>query len=346
MSYNPWLYSYANPTNLTDPSGYDSQLCQDFSKITEGAYVGNLPAPIRFGVDFAIGSVVEPLAGAGCMVDSLHDHPQQTFNAVSQSFIQIGAPDAVDRFVESRYLSAWGKHPGLVLGRLGLDATAAYGMAETASSLSRLPSLGLGGSPNPRLVIANIEAQAIPGEPCPLEALYAVGGGEASLDGEVGIIVRPRGTLGEGDAGHFVVYTKIGDDIQVRGFWPQKEGLPSDPKELFDVLFNSNRPGEVRNDAKMLKQTGISGVVQASRPATLEEVQQLRALLGEEGPRDNFYSFNPDNFENTYNCVTWGCNQFNQVFDPDIGPIRQGRVKIVVDVIKNLPAPWQVVVGK
>lgn len=57
----------------------------------------------------------------------------------------------------------------------------------------------------------------------------------------VGILVRPRYTNGADDAGHFAVYTDIGGDIQVRGFWPQNEPLAGlSHEELVDTLFNTS----------------------------------------------------------------------------------------------------------
>jgi hypothetical protein len=145
--------------------------------------------------------------------------------------------------------------------------------------------------------------------------------------------------------GHFAVYTKIGDDIEVRGFWPRAEGLPNDPEELFKLLTKNPWPGRVQNDLGILDDIGIEGVAHASRSTTLEEAQKLRSLLGESGARDVHYSLNPDDFENAFNCVTWGCKQVNDTFGPSIESVRQGRVSKIFDVITNLPSPWKVVIG-
>lgn len=160
---------------------------------------------------------------------------------------------------------------------------------------------------------------------------------------KTGIVVRPRGTLGPDDAGHFAVYTDIDGDIQVRGFWPQEEGLPQEG--LFDYLFNNRHPGEVRDDLAIISHTDMDGVVHASRTVPLEEAQKLRTLLGEPGSRNSYYSFNPDNFDETYNCVTWGCSQINRVYESEIPSIRQGRIKLALPTISNLPSPWSISIG-
>jgi RHS repeat-associated protein len=153
---------------------------------------------------------------------------------------------------------------------------------------------------------------------------------------EIGVIGRLRGTLGEGDFGHMAAYTKIGDDIQVRGFYPQRE--------YYSVnLFENAVPGQVVDDKKMLGQIGIPGVVKGSRTVPIETAQRLRAALGEPGPSDYFYSFNPDNFANTYNCVTWACSMVNQVLPSSPLPVvRQGRIKLAVPALMQLPSPWRV----
>ena len=94
----------------------------------------------------------------------------------------------------------------------------------------------------------------------------------------------------------------------------------------------------------MLKDIDQPGVIHAQRSVSLVEAQQLRDLLGEEGTRMINYSFNPDNFPNTFNCVTWGCTQLNQFLE-HIPISRQGRVKLILDTIKNLPEPWHITIG-
>jgi len=163
-------------------------------------------------------------------------------------------------------------------------------------------------------------------------------------EAQVGIIVRPRGTLGLDDAGHFAVYTDIGGDMQVRGYWPQERALPND--DVFDFLFKNRVPGEVRNDINILQHIDLPQVVHARRVVTLEQAQELRSLLGDPGSRSSYYSFNPDNFSETFNCVTWGCSQFNQALTPAIPSPRQGRIRLALPLIDDLQPPWMVTVGK
>ncbi len=54
------------------------------------------------------------------------------------------------------------------------------------------------------------------------EISVARAGGSANT-AEIGVIARLRRTLGADDNGHMTAYTRIGDDIQVRGFYPQEE---------------------------------------------------------------------------------------------------------------------------
>ncbi len=154
---------------------------------------------------------------------------------------------------------------------------------------------------------------------------------------EIGVIARLRGTLGTEDFGHMAVYTRIGDDVQVRGFYPQREFYPVN-------LFENAVPGTVRDDLEMLGQVGMPGVVQVSRDVPMETTRRLRATLGEPGPRPYRYSFNPDNFVDAYNCVTWACTMVNQVvpFSP-LPVVRQGRIKLAVPALLQLPPPWRVV---
>jgi hypothetical protein len=83
-------------------------------------------------------------------------------------------------------------------------------------------------------------------------------------------------------------------------------------------------------------------VVTAARPVSVAEAQRLRAALGEPGPRSSLYSWNPDDFPNTFNCSTWACRQINHVVEPGLEQVRQGRMKLTVPAVQSLPPPWRV----
>jgi len=156
---------------------------------------------------------------------------------------------------------------------------------------------------------------------------------------EIGVIAYPSKLFGPDDPGHIAVYTTIGDSTHVRGFYPQRDYVPRDDPNF---LFNHAVPGEVRDDYPMLDLIGKPGVVTASRPVPVAEAQRLRAALGEPGPRSSRYSWNPDNFPDTFNCSTWACRQINQVVEPGLEQVRQGRMKLTVPAVQSLPPPWRV----
>jgi RHS repeat-associated protein len=156
---------------------------------------------------------------------------------------------------------------------------------------------------------------------------------------EIGVIAYPSKLFGPDDPGHIAVYTTIGDSTHVRGFYPQRDYVPRDDPNF---LFNHAVPGEVRDDYPMLDLIGKPGVVTASRPVPVAEAQRLRAALGEPGPRSSRYSWNPDNFPDTFNCSTWACWQINQVVEPGLEQVRQGRMKLTVPAVQSLPPPWRV----
>jgi len=156
---------------------------------------------------------------------------------------------------------------------------------------------------------------------------------------EIGVIAYPSKLFGPDDPGHIAVYTTIGDSTHVRGFYPQRGYVPRDDPNF---LFNHAVPGEVRDDYPMLRLIGKPGVVTAARNVSVAEAQRLRAALGEPGPRSSLYSWNPDDFPNTFNCSTWACRQINHVVEPGLEQVRQGRMKLTVPEVQSLPPPWRV----
>lgn len=154
---------------------------------------------------------------------------------------------------------------------------------------------------------------------------------------EIALKLTPSRVVSASDPGHVsVVYLDGADELTFRGFRFNVTDLPAefqDAARWREYLFEHCVPGYVVDDIlhkrrfaehKALFRCGKWPVADA---AALEALRELPVPS-----RQGFYSFNPDDFENCNNCVTWACSIVQGVAGAVVVERpSQGRIKLLAE---------------
>jgi len=144
--------------------------------------------------------------------------------------------------------------------------------------------------------------------------------------------------------GHMVVGTEPDSDGSV----PPKSryfGYRFDPTELpeeyqppakwREYLFANAVPGHIIDETAYIYRERVLGRDYYTKRSAGD--YELSTIVPPEHKWRSFarYSFNPDDFPDAaqpcYNCVTWGTEIANQVVAAFLNPVRQGRVKEIIE---------------
>jgi hypothetical protein len=113
------------------------------------------------------------------------------------------------------------------------------------------------------------------------------------------------------------------------------------PERWRDYLFDHAVPGQIVSESayvqRLLERTPAPGYLRKATQTT----SSLDAVLP---PKDEWrphgwYSFNPDGphpgLSPCYNCVKWAIETANRLVPGFLVPVRQGRIKLIVDQLKG-----------
>lgn len=153
---------------------------------------------------------------------------------------------------------------------------------------------------------------------------------------EFGMRVQPSRSLGESDPGHAVVtYIDRSGSLSCRGFRFNPSDLPEEFQESSrwrEYLFDHDVPGYVVNEITFLSNYLASPAAFVARDWPIVDYNAVELIRRLTVPRSHGrYSFNPDDFADCNNCVTWACRNVQDVAGADAIDIpRQGRIKLLL----------------
>ncbi len=146
------------------------------------------------------------------------------------------------------------------------------------------------------------------------------------------------------DPGHLVIghESPIEHALYV-GYRFDPADLPAefqDAEKWRDYLFRNSVPGHIVDETAYVRRilTLPSRTVYAKKAVC---TANLEVVLPASAHWYGFalYSFNPDNFTNQsvrcYNCVTWGTETANRLVADFLRPVRQGRVKLIIQQLES-----------
>ncbi len=157
---------------------------------------------------------------------------------------------------------------------------------------------------------------------------------------EVALKLTPSRVVFKDHPGHVsIAYLGDSGKLIFRGFRFYVTDLPAEyqPASRFrDYLFEHAVPGYVMDDVGDLRRFEQnrdqfrSGTWKVARAEEFEALKEMVVPA-----RVGNYSFNPDDFEDCNNCVTWACHTVHKITGETVVSIpRQGRIKLLA---KQLP---------
>ena len=157
---------------------------------------------------------------------------------------------------------------------------------------------------------------------------------------QVQVTLLPSRVVSPTDPGHMSI-SFHGPSIEPvhRGFRFRIGDLPKpfrSPHRFRDFLFEDRVPGYVFDEFEFhIKcQMYLADCLMRAWPVKSESaVDEICASVPR---REGWYSFNPDDFEDCHNCVTWAVSQINRVVSEVVlTRPRQGRIKEMVTILSN-----------
>lgn len=157
---------------------------------------------------------------------------------------------------------------------------------------------------------------------------------------EIGFALVPSRTLRDDHPGHMsVIFKAPNSGDEYRGFYPLLTDFPDDCRtgeRLRNHLFLNRVPGYIVDDfafADRIEQLP-EHVLKGS--FSILNRQVIDSLISSETRRSGWYSFNPDDFEECHNCVTWAVATINSAAGEErLRRPRQGRIKLMVEQIRS-----------
>jgi hypothetical protein len=160
------------------------------------------------------------------------------------------------------------------------------------------------------------------------------------------IYARPSGVT---DPGHMVVGQE-GTEVHHSyfGFRFDPADMPEEfrsPERWRDWLFDHTIPGLIEDETDRTVFALREGAYPLEKRAVCPTMILAHLPPQQEWRPHARYSFNPDDFHNEnnpcYNCVTWATRIANQLVPGVLNPVRQGRVRLIVEQLKARAAPQE-----
>jgi len=141
------------------------------------------------------------------------------------------------------------------------------------------------------------------------------------------------------EPGHMcLAWQKEKEAVEFRGYVFKVLDLPAEYQSVTkwrEYVFDHVVPGYVIVDEIMIEKhaCGDANLIARHWPANPWHIEEL-AEKAKPGPR-GVYSFNPDDHPGAHNCVTWVTEVVNQVLGVVLPKVRQGRIKLMTEVLKT-----------
>lgn len=157
--------------------------------------------------------------------------------------------------------------------------------------------------------------------------------------------VEPSGGT---NPGHMVIGQEPdGAEAEHFGFRFDPDDLPGEylpPERWRDYLFDHTVPGNIVDETAYVRLlTGTLGRVYYSKRVVCSVRIQTVIPPQEQWRPFARYSFNPDDFHSAespcYNCVTWAVEVGNRVSPGFLIPVRQGRIRLMVEQLRGPQPP-------
>ena len=149
---------------------------------------------------------------------------------------------------------------------------------------------------------------------------------------EVRAALLPSRVVSPSDPGHMSI-SFHGESIEPvhRGFRFRIGDLPKpfrSPNRFRDFLFDNRVPGYVFDEFEFHLTCQRFPADCLTRTWPVNSEQAVDAICSSAPRRESWYSFNPDDFDDCHNCVTWAVSQINEVVaKPVLTRPRQGVSK-------------------
>jgi hypothetical protein len=158
---------------------------------------------------------------------------------------------------------------------------------------------------------------------------------------EFGIRIRNSRTDHENDPGHMAVFWQINTKLTFRGYYFRITDLPPSKRncsEWRSFLLNATVPGYIENDTRLRDDYEHRPEMLIGRNWDVPEAKDVDRLEVTCRPRQaGQYTFNPDTFPGSNNCVTWAVDVTNGILGPVLQRPRQGRIKEIILQIQASP---------
>jgi hypothetical protein len=154
-----------------------------------------------------------------------------------------------------------------------------------------------------------------------------------------GVLLRPRGVRSDLDPGHMgVFFRSSGGEIGFRGYYFSPTDLPLDYQKASrwrEYLFEKKVPGYVVDDVRLRDDFEYRRESLVSKEWELADDQRPEMEHMVSPGQNGYYSFNPDDFDDCDNCVTWVVGIVNQFVSPGLRPVPQGRIKLMREQLES-----------
>ncbi len=161
---------------------------------------------------------------------------------------------------------------------------------------------------------------------------------------QIGFDILPPMVIDERHPGHMSVrFRHPSGEVAFRGFRFVLSDLPDDCESAESIrrfLLRHCVPGYVMDDIAFAKFYDLFRRSVMSGVFAIRDLTVMQSLYSSDVTQVRWYSFNPDDFPNCHNCVTWAVDTINRATRSAVLPRpRHGRVSEMLRLLKNLRSP-------
>ena len=133
---------------------------------------------------------------------------------------------------------------------------------------------------------------------------------------QIGCVLIPSRVFNNDHPGHMTVrFFHFQRELAYRGFYFDPSDLPDDcrsSRQFRQFLLANRIPGHIINDLLFAERCEAFGDHVLTHVVAIHAQNVIETISPSEARRSGWYSFNPDNFEDCHNCVTWAVDIINQ----------------------------------
>lgn len=157
---------------------------------------------------------------------------------------------------------------------------------------------------------------------------------------QIAAVLLPSKAVSPDDPGHMTIRFCIpSGSVEHRGFQFLLEDLPEEyrrPSQYRRYLFDHRVEGYVVDDLNFAQRLAKHADALTCRSWTIQHPEAVKPLYPSATRREGWYSFNPDDFEECHNCVTWAVDRINEAAGADtLERPPNGRVKLMLAILSQ-----------